>query len=135
MFSVENSTFIETRYFLSIQPTLDTRSFILIGYKIHPDDSTDYFISNWREVSGLGNMLLALSSTYSVKKVMFLHNENKVSKEQNMFQFLVMLEVSHKKEDLIYLLDYIQKAHSTGHIGFLSVYKEILIQGNRLNGQ
>ena len=104
-------------------PTSDTESTILLGFKIHPSESSDYFLTNWREVSGLGNLLLFLSPKYGVKKIMFLHNEKDIPKEEDMFQFMVMLEIFHKNEDLIYLLDHVQKARALGHIGFVSVYK------------
>ena len=79
-------------------------------------------------MSGLGNLLLFLSSKYSVKKIMFLENLKNIAKKENMFQFLVILEISHKSEDLIYLLDFVQKACNGDHVGFMAVYKEILVQ-------
>ena len=45
-----------------------------------------------------------------------------------MFQFVVILEISHKSEDLIYLLDFVQKACNGDHVGFMAVYKEIPVQ-------
>ena len=120
---MESSIFVESSYFVSEVPTLDTQSIILLGFKIHPSESSDYFLTNWREVSGLGNLLLFLSPKYGVKKIMFLHNVKDIPKEENMFQFMVMLEISHKNEVLIFLLDYVQKARGLGHIGFGLVYK------------
>ena len=127
---MQSSTFLEASYFLSNKPLLETQSFILIGFKIHPDDSSDYFISNWREVSGLGNLLLSLSSKFCVKKIMFLYNEDCIPKGKNIFKFLVMLEVSHKRKDLIYLLDIVQKFRQGRLNGFISVYQEIPIGKN-----
>ena len=123
MFSMEISTFQETSYFVANKEKLEAQSIMF-----HPNESSEFFLSNWREVSGLGNLLMFLSSKYSVKKIMFLENLKNITKKENMFQFLVILEISHRSEDLIYLLDFVQKARNGDHVGFMAVYKEIPVQ-------
>ena len=108
MFNLENSVFVESSYFVSDVETSGAESVLLLGFKIHQNESSDYFLTNWREVSGLGNILIFLHPKFGVKKIMFLHNVRSISKEENMFQFMVMLEIVHKNDDLIYLLDYVQ---------------------------
>ena len=48
-----------------------------------------------------------------------------VGRDDNMFQFFLLLEVFHKQGDLIYLLDYVQKIRSWRNVGFISLYGEI----------
>ena len=127
MFNLENSIFVESSYFVSDVETSGAESVILLGFKIHPNESSDYFLTNWREVSGLGNLLIFLYPKFGVKKIMFLHNVRDIPKEENMFQFVVMVEIIHKNDDLIYLLDFVQRARSLGHIGFLSLYKTFIL--------
>ena len=127
MFNLENSIFVESSYFVSDVETSGAESVILLGFKIHPNESSDYFLTNWREVSELGNLLIFLYPKFCVKKIMFLHNVRDIPKEENMFQFVVMVEIIHKNDDLIYLLDFVQRARSLGHIGFLSLYKTFIL--------
>ena len=128
LFSIEISTFKETSYFVSDQQMLESQSVMMIGFKIHPNESTEFFLDNWREVSGLGNLLLFLSPNYCVRKIMFLENVKKIPKKEKMFQYCIMLSISHKPEDIIYLLDFVQKARNGDHVGFMAVYKEIPVK-------
>ena len=127
LFSFEKSTFMESNHFLCDVDPLEEESLILLGFKIHPNENPDYFLNNWWQVSGLGNLLFFLKPKFRVKKVRFLHNVRNIPKEEHMFLFIVMVEFSHKVGDQIYVLDYVQKSRSIGHIGFISVYKPIQV--------
>ena len=60
-----------------------------------------------------------------MRKVLFFKNMEIVARDDNMFQFLLMLEVFHSEGDLIYLLDYVQKIRCWRNLGFVSLYGEI----------
>ena len=125
--SVETSSFKETSYFLSEEPLHEKCSNLLMGFRIHPNESSEFFRVNWREVSGLGNLLLFLRPRFSVMKIRFFENEclKPRGKKGNTFHFLVIIEISHRQEDLIYLLDYVQKARNGDHVGLMEVYEDI----------
>ena len=124
-FEASVANFLEISLFKSTENVLDRKCFLVLGFKTPEDGSIDYFISNWRELTGLGNILLFLSQKYVVRRVMFMKNMASVGRDDNMFQFLLMLEVFHKQGDLIYLLDFVQQNRNWRNVGFISLYGEI----------
>ena len=60
-----------------------------------------------------------------MRKVLFFKNMEIVARDDNMFQFLLMLEVFHSDGDQIYLLDYVQKIRCWRYVGFVSIYREL----------
>ena len=102
----------------------EEKVFIISGFRVSDEDCYEYFTSNWREVSGLGNILLYLEPTYSVSSVRFLVNNNFAAKSNN-FLFMMILEVYTPRCQLINLLDFVQKFRVERNVGFISVYAEL----------
>jgi len=83
----------------------------------------DYFLANWEELSGLGNLLLFLSKNkFSVSQVTLLQNIEELV--EKFFNYIVKVEVVFEEAMLIYLLDYVQRAREGRNSGHISVYQE-----------
>ena len=124
-FQATVANFWEVSLCKSVEKILERKCFLVLGFKTPEDGSIEYFIQNWKELTGLGNFLLFLSPKYFVRRVIFMKNMASVGRDDNMFQFFLLLEVFHKQGDLIYLLDYVQKIRSWRNVGFISLYGEI----------
>ena len=124
-FKTTIATFSEVSVFRAAGDISEKKCFLLLGFKIPEDGCVDEFLRNWKEVTGLGNFLLFLSQKYFVRRVIFMKNTESVGRDENMFQFLLMMEVFHEQGNLIYLLDYVQTVRSWRNVGFLSLYGEI----------
>ena len=123
--SANISKFEEICYLQSAESLLERKCFMVLGFKTPEEGSSDFFLCNWKELTGLGNFLLFLSKKYHVTRVIFLQNVAAVRRDDDTFQFLLLLEIFHQKKDLIYLLDYVQNLRSWRNIGYLSLYGEI----------
>ena len=124
-FEATIANFVEISLCKNQENNFERKCFLILGFKTPADGSVEYFEKNWKELTGLGNTLHFLSQKYFVRRVMFMKNMESVGRDENMFQFLLMLEVFHKQGDLIYLLDYVQKTRSWRNVGFISLYGEI----------
>ena len=100
------------------------KCFIISGFRVAERDSYPYFTRNWREVSGLGNILTYLASKYYVNSVIFLAN-NSFPVKSDTFHFMIIVEVSFRSCQLIDLLDFVQKFRVERNVGFISVYGEL----------
>ena len=87
---------------------LTEKCFIISGFRVPEEDSFQYFTKNWRDLCGLGNMLMELQKKYFVNYVRFLANNSFVLNAAQ-FHFMIILEVYFRPSDLIYLLDFVQK--------------------------
>ena len=103
--------------------SLQEKCFIISGFSVPDEDCYKYFTSNWREVSGLGNILTYLAPNYFVNNVRFLVNNNFAAKS-NHFLFMTILEVYFPTCQLINLLDFVQKFRVERNVGFISLYAE-----------
>ena len=129
-FKIQTSSFKEISHFQSNEKSYGQKCFVILGFKMFLDGSQDYFLSNWKELSGLGNLLLFLSPKYQVGQVMLLQNMASMHMVEDMFNFLVVVEVFYKKDILIYLLDYVQRSREGRNTGYVSVYREMEIKRN-----
>ena len=126
--------FKEISHFQSSKQPSGQKCFVVLGFKMFLDGGQDYFLSNWKELSGLGNLLLFLSTkNYLVGQVMLLQNIEPVNLVRDMFNHMVLVEVFYSKDMLIYLLDYVQRTRDGRNTGHVSVYHEIEIEKN-VNG-
>ena len=126
-FQATSANFLEVSLCKSADNERERKCFLILGFKTPAEEegSIEHFLSNWKELTGLGNFLLFLSPKYFVRRVIFMKNMTNVGRDDNMFQFFLILEVFHKKEDIIYLLDYVQRIRSWRNVGFISLYGEI----------
>ena len=98
------------------------RVFILSGLNLLPGSDIDYFISKWMELSGLTSLLHFCTSWFSVQSVTFLQCEQQESLQ--IFNFLILIELFCCEDQLIYLLDHVNRHRHAGHSGHLSVYQK-----------
>ena len=96
---------------------------IIIGFNILEEDSYNYFVDNWRELSGLGNVLDFLTPKYFVSRVSLLIN-SEFTKNDGHLHFMVLVELFFNANDLIYLLDFVQKFRNKRNTGYVSIYGE-----------
>ena len=132
--------FREISHFRSNSELTGLKCSVILGFQILPgegkdvnfdgnggdggSEGRDYFLANWEELSGLGNLLLFLSKKrFSVCQVTLLQNIEEVVGE--FFKYIVQVDVIYEKAMLIYLLDYVQRAREGRNSGHISVYQEI----------
>ena len=121
-------SFIEMSHFHSDKQLTGEKCFIILGFKMLDDCGQEQFLADWKEVSGLGNLLLFLSPKFGVKQAMLLKNMEPVQLVGDMFNYMVMVEVFYQKDMLIYLLDYVQRIRDGRNTGHVSVYQEMQIK-------
>ena len=125
-FETCNSTFYEYCCFKSNLNgnVFQNKCFIIFGFNIPEEDSFHYFISNWQELTGLGNLLSFLTPTYFVNRVSLLVNSIFKHYQNGQFHFMLVVEIFFNEFDLIYLLDFVQQFRVKRNLGFISVYAE-----------
>ena len=101
-------------------PSCGQRVFILSGLYLLPGFDVNYFISNWMELSGLTSLLLFCTSRFSIQSVSLLQCEQE---SLQIFDFLILIELVCCEDQLIYLLDHVNRHRHTGHTGHCSVYQ------------
>ena len=117
----------EISYFQSSEQFFGHKCFVILGFKLFLGGCDNYFMSNWRELCGLGNMLLFLSNKFQVGKVMLLQKVDNLESSGDMFDFMVMVEVFYRMDILVYLLDYVQRTKHSRNTGHVSVYREVQV--------
>ena len=102
---------------------MNEKCFIVLGFNIAESDSYNFFMNNWRELSGLGNLLTCLTPKFFVGRVSFLVS-SEFGKQKDHFHFMVLVEIFFNAIDLIYLLDFVQQFRVRRNFGFISIYSE-----------
>ena len=102
---------------------MNEKCFIVLGFNIPEEDSYNYFVTNWRELSGIGNILSFLTPKFFVNRVSFLVS-SQFGKQKCHFHFMILVEVFFNAFDLIYLLDFVQQFRVKRNFGFISIYSE-----------
>ena len=125
-FEIYNAAFFE---YCSFKSNLNGNVFqnkchAVFGFNIPEEDSFDYFTSNWRELTGLGNLLHFLTPMYFVNRVSFLVNSIFKHYKNGQFHFMLVVEIFFNEFDLINLLDFVQQFRVKRNMGFISVYAE-----------
>ena len=125
---IVTQSFREMSHFRSKKQLIGQKCFIILGFKMLNGCDQEQFLSNWKEVSGLGNLLLFLSPKFGVKQAMLLQNMEPFHLVGDMFNYMVLVEVFYQKGMLIYLLDYVQRLMDGRNTGHVSVYQEMQIK-------
>ena len=99
------------------------KCFIVLGFNLPESDSYSYFMENWRDLTGLGNLLSFLTPKYFIGRVSLLTNSG-FDKPKFHFHFIVLVEIFFNRQDYIYLLDYVQKFRVKRNFGYISIYGE-----------
>ena len=99
------------------------KCFIVLGFNLPESDSYSYFMENWRDLTGLGNLLSFLTPKYFIGRVSLLTNSG-FYKPKFHFHFIVLVEIFFNRQDYIYLLDYVQKFRVKRNFGYISIYGE-----------
>ena len=99
------------------------KCFIVIGFNLPDMDAYEYFMENWRELTGVGNLLTFLTPQYFIGRVSLLSNST-FEKPRSHFHFIVLVEIFFNRPDYIYLLDYVQQFRVKRNFGFISIYGE-----------
>ena len=126
--TILTQSFKELCHFTSSRKPIGQKCFVILGFKLL--GGGDYFLSNWKELSGLGNLLFFLSPTFLVGHVKLLQNIKPLHLVGDMFNYMVIVEVFYQKDKLIYLLDYVQRAREERNTGHASVYHKMEIGMN-----
>ena len=97
--------------------------FLVSGFKIPEEKTRLYFQENWKEVSGLGKVLLFLGSAeFKLKRVSLLQGQDRSGGCEQEFQFVVLLEVVVVGR-LVGLLDLAQRTREARNSGYVSLYR------------
>ena len=99
------------------------KCFIVLGFNLPESDSYSYFMANWRDLTGLGNLLSFLTPKYFIGRVSLLNNSD-FEKPKYHFHFIVLVEIFFNRQDYIYLLDYVQQFRVKRNFGYISIYGE-----------
>jgi len=113
-------------------PSAPNFSVLMMTFKWTDEDDTDYFINNWTQLCGLGNLLSHLLAEYQIGQVKFMkkktidfrnHYGEKRSEKENMCPtFIVTVEVFHEENQFINLVDYVQRTRERRNTGHLGIY-------------
>ena len=128
--AILTQSFRELSHFHSDKKQRGQKCFVILGFNLLGAGGQDYFLSNWKELSGLGNLLLfcsVVSNRFLVGHVKLLQNIDSLHMVGAFFNYMVVVEVFYQRDKLVYLLDYVQRAKERRNTGHVSVYQEINI--------
>ena len=106
------------------------KCFIVLGFNLPESDSYSYFMENWRDLTGLGNLLSFLTPKYFIGRVSLLMNSNFENPKYH-FHFIILVEIFFNRQDYIYLLDYVQQFRVKRNFGYISIYGEYPAEPNQ----
>ena len=132
---IEKYRFKEISLLLSNNKPSGLMCWIIYGFKLLLGDTPEYFLSHWKDLTGVGHLLNFLSGSYQVGQASLLQNmEVELLRDLrgNMYHFLFVVQVGYKEESLVRLLDFIQRTRESRNTGHVSVYQEVEI-GNIIN--
>lgn len=116
---------IEPDFAFSPRDNIDTRAYIILGFKTLDTGFSSVLEQTWRDWTGARAIYLRLHNDFDLSKIVFYHRVHPKN-DLDMFMYIVLVECWNvNAKNLIHILDFVQRMRVERLNGYISLYRDL----------